>query len=325
MFQTTSEVSQSTSDPPSAMPHCTSSSFGTPKQPSNKQPAQHMSHVSSSEPSDLGAVASSSSLLSESTDVSSSQTATHIDRDMGGETNEATPAAFTPIEITNVDDDEDELMDDDQVTSQGQVSSQGDVSSQSQISSQGQVSSQGLVSSQDEVSSQDHVTSQGLISSQGQVSSQGPVLSQGRVSSPIIVVSDSSDSSAESSNDDDDDEDGYTGLDEVEEDAKQLQFQFVSPSGTDPVLDTTPDSQSDDNESLLEDESVDAAESCPTSSAVSTTTSSVRSLRSHDTPWAHLAASSPSDTTSQPSSSSSANNVRSIRRIKRQPIKKEQE
>ena len=45
------------------------------------------------------------------------QAATQINHDMGGETNESTPAAFTPIEITNVDDDEDDLMDEDQVTS----------------------------------------------------------------------------------------------------------------------------------------------------------------------------------------------------------------
>ena len=34
----------------------------------------------------------------------------------------------------------------------------------------------------------------------------------------------------------------YSGLEEVEEDSKQLQFSFVQSSGTDPVLDIMPDS-----------------------------------------------------------------------------------
>ena len=47
-------------------------------------------------------------------------------------------------------------------------------------------------------------------------------------------------STGDSSNDEE--EDVYSGLEEVEEDSKQLQFSFVQSSGTDPVLDIMPDS-----------------------------------------------------------------------------------
>ena len=36
----------------------------------------------------------------------------------------------------------------------------------------------------------------------------------------------------------------YSGLEDLEEDSKQLQFSFVQSSGTDPVLDIMPDSVS---------------------------------------------------------------------------------
>jgi len=138
----------------------------------------------------------------------------------------------------------------------------------------------------------------------------------------IDIASDSEGSTGDSSNDEE--EDVYSGLEEVEEDSKQLQFSFVQSSGTDPVLDIMPDS--DDHESLLDEaRSNEVPET--TSSTVSTTSTSntsLRSLRPGETPWAHLAASastpSTSDTTTQAASSS---NVRSIRRIKRQPPKKE--
>ena len=52
-------------------------------------------------------------------------------------------------------------------------------------------------------------------------------------------------STGDSSNDEE--EDVYSGLEDLEEDSRQLQFSFVQSSGTDPVLDIMPDSVSQHN------------------------------------------------------------------------------
>lgn len=245
------------------------------------QSVQPVSQVSSSE---LDQVASSSrdAVMADSAGVTSSEVGASVGREIDGNEAAARVASLAPT-----DDDEDELMNEaDHVTSQ-----------------------------EDHVLSQEsHVTSQ-----ESHVTSQSHNTDDRDVQ-VIEVTSDTdgtSEGSSSNSEDDDDEEDVYSGLDEVEEENKQLQFSFVQSSGADTPVEILDDSQ----DSLL-DEDAEGGEEAPvgsSSGAVSTSGAGIRSLRSGDTPWAHLSENT-SDSNSQPSSSS---NVRSIRIIKRPQIKKE--
>lgn len=120
----------------------------------------------------------------------------------------------------------------------------------------------------------------------------------------IEIASDSDEVSEEEK--EDDEEDDYSGLEDVEEDSRALQFSFVQSSGPDPVHDV-----------LSADEALDMQEEEDSNEASEAAPSSTISLSTADTPWAHIAG----NTEAAPAASSSSTNVRGIRRIKRQPKK----